>query len=180
MLLVVDNGSVFTKNILEFLAEQKINFMTKPFDKIDFHYFSNYDSFILSGRLYNNKKMNSINSKIIKYAILENKSLLGICYGAEMLALTVGGTIKKMNSFQKGKNFVSILRDNPLYANDLEVYESHNYEISKIPSSIEIIGNSSTCKNEIIRYSNSNIFGTQFHPEMTENGQRLIQNFCNL
>ena len=62
----------------------------------------NYDSFILSGRKKNEKRINEINSKIITYCIKNNIKLLGICYGAEILALTLGGTIRKTSYLQKG------------------------------------------------------------------------------
>ena len=48
------------------------------------------------------RKLMKVNSKIINYSINNNKKLLGICYGAEILALTLGGTIRKTESIQKG------------------------------------------------------------------------------
>ena len=41
------------------------------------------------------KRVNEINSKIVTYCIKNDAKLLGICYGAEILALTLGGTIRK-------------------------------------------------------------------------------------
>ena len=46
--------------------------------------------------------INAVNSKIIKYAVSEKKLLLGICYGAEILAITLGGTIKKSDKHVRG------------------------------------------------------------------------------
>lgn len=124
--------------------------------------------------------MNIKNSKIIKFAISHNKPLLGICYGAEILALAVGGTIKKMNSIQKGQNEVSIHKENPLCSKKMMVFESHSYEIASISDELFLIGSSNTCKNEIIGYKNSNIFGVQFHPEMNSDGKNMIEKFCAL
>lgn len=140
----------------------------------------NYDSFILSGRRKNDQFMNKVNSKIIKYSIQEKKSLLGICYGAEILNLTLGGTIKKSNSLQKGNQEVIISHKNVLCKDKIEVFESHNYEISKLGDLIECVAHSTSCENEIINVKNSNIFGTQFHPEMTDDGKALIEKFCFL
>ena len=36
------------------------------------------------------------------------------------------------------------------------------------------------CQNEIIQIKNKNIFGTQFHPEMSEDGLKLINSFLSL
>jgi len=180
LLLVVDNGSVYTKNLIEFLSKQKIKFTNLGFEKVNLDSLDRFDSFILSGRRSNNKKMNSLNSKIIKHAISKGKPLLGICYGAEMLALTVGGTIKKMKGLQKGQNIVRIFKNNPLCDKQLEVFESHSYEISSFTDSVSVLASSDTCKNEIIQVNNSNIFGTQFHPEMSQDGRKLIEKFCIL
>ena len=103
MLLVVDNGSVFTKNLTDFFLKKNISFEIQTFDNtIRSSILENYDSFILSGRRKNEKKINEINSKIINI-LLKNKKLLGICYGAEILALTLGGTIRKMKFVSKRK-----------------------------------------------------------------------------
>ena len=106
MLLVVDNGSIYTKNLIDFLSENKAKFIVSKFDEIDSLDKSEFDSLILSGRIKNSKNMNVINSQIIQNAISERKSLLGICYGAEILALTLGGTIKKSNKRVKGQETV--------------------------------------------------------------------------
>ena len=47
-----------------------------------------------------------------KSKIKNNIKLLGICYGAEILALTLGGTIKKSQSLQKGNETIKIFKDN--------------------------------------------------------------------
>lgn len=178
--MVVDNGSVFTKNLVEFLEKSKTKFSSRKPENIKQEDLKTYDSFILSGRRHNDRETNSKNSLIIKFVIQHNLPLLGICYGAEILSLTVGGTIKKMTALHKGSETVTIKEQNPLAANTISVYESHNYEISKLPPDLVSIGSSSKCKNEIIQLKNYNIFGTQFHPEMSDDGKELIRNFCRL
>jgi GMP synthase (glutamine-hydrolysing) len=181
MLLVVDNGSVFTTNIVQFLLERKIiDFTILPFDKIILSELSKFQSFILSGRRQNNKKMNAVNSKIINHSITEKKPLLGICYGAEILALTVGGTIRKMPTTQKGTNHVTIVAENPLCSGMIQAYQSHNYEISRLGKSLIQLAKSDTCNYEIIQYQNLTIFGTQFHPEMSNDGLSMIERFAKL
>lgn len=175
----MDNGSIYTQHLTDFL-EKKIKFEIALFDNVNFHDLKKYNSFILSGRKKNNQLMNKINSKIIKHSIQEKIPLLGICYGAEILNLTLGGTIKKSNSLQKGNQEIIILKKNPLCEEKISVFESHNYEISRLGASLECIAKSNSCKNEIINFKNSKIFGTQFHPEMTDDGKILIEKFCFL
>jgi len=180
LLLLIDNGSIYTKNLSSFLYEKNISFKKTTPITLDLKSLYGYNSFILSGRRKNEKKTNEINSKIIKHVIQNNKKLLGICYGAEILALTLGGTIRKLDFPHKGIEKISIQRKNYLFNDDLQVFESHGFEISKLPNILLAIGKSKKCKFEIIQYGDKPIFGTQFHPELSYDGQNLIQKFCNI
>jgi len=179
LLLVVDNGSIYTEKLINFLTQKNILFEKYTPHKLDLNSLKNYNCFILSGRRKNEKKINKINSKIITYCIKNNSKLLGICYGAEILALTLGGTIRK-TLFQKGNESIQILIDNSICSDSLEVFESHGFEISKLPDILIPLANSANCKYEIIQYKKKPIFGTQFHPEMSQDGNKLIEKFCFL
>ncbi len=179
MLLVVDNGSIYTQQLIDFLNEKNISFKKQSPQLLSLDSLSNYDSFILSGRRKNEKKTNEINSKIITYCIKNNNKLLGICYGAEILALTLGGTIRK-TTLLKGNESIQILKNNFICSDSLNVFESHSFEISKLPNPLITLAESKNCKYEIIQYKKKPIFGTQFHPEMSQDGNDLIEKFCLL
>ena len=180
MLVVVDNGSVYTESILDFLKTTDIKFDQLHFDEISISSLSKYSSIILSGRRQNDPKMNAINAKIIKYAVENRKPLLGICYGAEILALTVGGTIKKMEIPRQGLYQIDVIKDNPICTGKINAFESHSYMIAKLDSNFSQIAKSSRCEFEIFQLNNSNIFGTQFHPEMSEDGRTLLGKFISI
>ncbi len=180
MLLVVDNGSIYTKQLTDFLDKRKILFEKQVPQHLDLNLLVNYDSFILSGRRKNEKKINEVNSKIVKHCIKNNVKLLGICYGAEILALTLGGTIRKTSLVQKGNELIQTLKENLICNDSLDVFESHAFEISKLPSVLVSLADSKNCKYEIIQYEKKLIFGTQFHPEMSTDGNDLIEKFCLL
>ena len=59
-----------------------------------------FDNVILSGRQQNSKLINKINSCIVRGCIILDKPLLGICYGGQILALTLGCTLKKMEKIR--------------------------------------------------------------------------------
>ena len=179
MLLVVDNGSIYTKNLIDFLNQKNILFEKQIPQELNLDSLKNYDSIILSGRRKNEKKINEINSKIVLYSIKNDTKLLGICYGAEILALTLGGTIRK-STLQKGNQTVQIIKNNPISNNSLDVFESHEFEISKLPNELIHVAESDNCKYEIIKHEKKLIFGTQFHPEMSIDGNNLIEKFCLL
>jgi GMP synthase (glutamine-hydrolysing) len=180
LLLVVDNGSIYTKNLIDFLNKKNILFEIQTPHLLNLNLLKNYGFVILSGRRQNEKKINEINSKIIVYSIKNNIKLLGICYGAEILALTLGGTIRKISSLQKGNETINVLRENLISSDSLNVFESHGFEISKLPDKLIPIAESNNCKYEIIQYEKNPIFGTQFHPEMSQDGHDLIEKFCSL
>ena len=56
MLLVVDNGSIYTKNLTDFLDKKNILFEKQISQLLDLQSLENYDSIILSGRRKNEKK----------------------------------------------------------------------------------------------------------------------------
>jgi len=180
LLLVVDNGSIYTKQLTDFLGKRGILFEKQVPQYLDLNLLANYDSFILSGRRKNEKKINEINSKIIKHCVKNNVKLLGICYGAEILALTLGGTIRKTPFVQKGNESIQTFKENLICNGSLDVFESHAFEISQLPSVLVPLADSKNCKYEIIQYEKKSIFGTQFHPEMSRDGNDLIEKFCSL
>ncbi|MGI0070120.1 MAG: type 1 glutamine amidotransferase [Nitrosotalea sp.] len=180
MLVVVDNGSVYTESILDFLKTTDVKFDQLRFDEISITSLSKYPSIILSGRRQNNPKMNAINAKIIKHALENRKPLLGICYGAEILALTLGGTIKKMEVARQGIHEIDVIKDNPICTKKIRAFESHSYMIAKLDSSFKQVAKSSTCEFEIFQLNGHNIFGTQFHPEMSEDGRTLLGKFISI
>ena len=177
---MVDNGSIYTNNLTDFLNEKNFLFEKQTPELLNIISLEKYESFILSGRRTNKKKTNEINSKIVKHVIKNDKKLLGICYGAEILALTLGGTIRKSSSIQKGYEKINVLQENLISSNSLNVFESHGFEISILPRGLKNLADSQNCKYEIIQYEQKFIFGTQFHPEMSQDGHNLIEKFCLL
>jgi GMP synthase (glutamine-hydrolysing) len=180
LLLVVDNGSVYTSSLLECMQSLGVDFEHHVFSDVSKINLNNYSSVILSGRRKNNSLMNATNSKLILHSLDKNKPLLGICYGAEILALTLGGTIKKMASPRHGLHKVQVMTANPLCNGKIDAFESHSYMISTLGSSFTQIASSDDCKFEIFWYGNKNIFGTQFHPEMSPDGRLLLEQFSNI
>ena len=107
-MLVVDNLSPFTVEILNSLRRlDKPHLHRKFFEVTDKDLFQ-CEKVVLSGRRKYGRDINVANSKIIRYCHLEGKPILGICYGAEMLALSLGGSIIKMPNHIQGLTEVSI------------------------------------------------------------------------
>ena len=179
--LVVDNLSPFTPEILKCIDMLGIKSIHRNFSEVSDSDLRICKSVILSGRRKNCKEINAANSKIVRYCQNIEKPLLGICYGAEIIALTLGGSIRKMPSHVQGTTFVNVLGQSPLTQakKRISVYESHGYCVARLPANFKSIASSQYCEHEI--FSDGKIFGTQFHPEKSGNdGLDLLQNFTKI
>jgi GMP synthase (glutamine-hydrolysing) len=179
--LVVDNLSPFTPDILACLDRLGVSHIYRKFLEVSENDLVGCDRVILSGRRRNSKEINAANSMIIRQCHGSGKPLLGICYGAEIIALTLGGSIRKMPSHVQGTTPVSLAKPNPLTGDkkSISVYESHGYCVARLPANFQTLASSQYCEYEIFSDDRKKIYGTQFHPEKSgSDGLALLQNFA--
>jgi GMP synthase (glutamine-hydrolysing) len=179
----VDNLSPFTPDILKSLEGLGAKHLCLPYSKVSAADLTNCDRIILSGRRRNSKEINSANSKIIKFCHGWDKPMLGICYGAEIIALTLGGTICRMASHVQGQTAIEVTKTNPLTGErrGISVYESHAYCIARLPEKFDSLASSEYCRHEIFSHESKPIFGTQFHPEKSgRDGEVVLGSFLKV
>lgn len=179
-LLVLDNGSAFTPEIAGALEGAGARFELAPAGGMGLREAGRYGSYVLSGRRRNDRRMNALNAGIVRHAASSGKPLLGICYGAEMVALASGGALRRMPAPRRGPAEVLVGAPNPLCAGRLRVFESHAFEVARLGGLLEPLGGSAECANELVRVRGTGVFGAQFHPEMTPDGRRMIGRFAAL
>jgi GMP synthase (glutamine-hydrolysing) len=117
----------------------------------------------------------------------KNIPILGICYGLQLIAKLFGGKIKpskKRREFGRAqliKKNSSLLTKNYLNLEKI-VWMSHEDAVVKIPKNFKIIASTKQSKLTIIENTKKNIYGVQFHPEVThtENGKQIFKNFLFL
>jgi len=181
MLLVIDNSSLYFNDLVRCLDSINAKHEVKRYDELDSCNPNNYDGIILSGRMNASKSINVANIGLVKFAYKNAKPLLGICYGAEIIALALNGSLRRLSNRITGDRIINVKSDNHLTdKKTLNVFECHGYYIARLPQEFGCIADSSDCRYEIIGHDTKQIFGTQFHPEMSREGLEILDNFVKL
>jgi GMP synthase (glutamine-hydrolysing) len=179
-ILILDFGSQFTQLIARRLREMNVYCEIHPFNKIP-EITSNIKGVILSGSPHSVRQENPLNPNLEN--IKGKLPLLGICYGAQLLAHFYGGEVGKSNSREYGRANLSFVEDNnPLFkdiSNESQVWMSHADTILKIPANYSIIASTHDVKVAGFAITNEQTWGIQFHPEVyhSTDGATLLQNF---
>ena len=114
--------------------------------------------------------------------------VLGICYGSQLMAHVLGGSVATAPVSEYGKTEVSIDVDSKLFkgvAPSTICWMSHTDYIEKAPASFKVIGNTPVCPVAAMECEEKNLYAVQFHPEVmhTQEGTKMLSNFvyniCN-
>ncbi len=108
--------------------------------------------------------------------------ILGICYGTQLLAYSLGGKVSPCTVSEYGKTDMVIDRSCPLYeglSENQSVLMSHTDQVSKLPKGFIATAHTANCTNASYMNEEKKLYGTQFHPEVTStrNGKKIIRNF---
>jgi GMP synthase (glutamine-hydrolysing) len=182
-ILVLDNLSPFTPDILACLDRLGVQYVCRQFSEASHKDVKKCDRVILSGRRKNDPAINAANSRIIMQCHGSDKPLLGICYGAEIIALTFGGSIRRMPGRIVGQIEIDVEAPNALTDGkaSISAYESHGFCVARLPAGFERLAGSQYCEYEIFAHREKRIYGTQFHPEKSgQDGLDLIASFARL
>ena len=112
--------------------------------------------------------------------------ILGICYGLQLMAYTLGGQVTPGREREYGSALVEIdqqaAQTNPLFADlpaTLQVWMSHGDRVEQIPTGFHAIAHSDNSPLAAIADEARHLYGIQFHPEVvhTPQGAALLENF---
>lgn len=184
-ILIIDFGSQYTQLIGRRVRELNVYSEIVPFNHlpvID----DTVKGIILSGSPSSVRDKKS--PKIDLKKILGKIPVLGICYGAQLIAENCGGKVTPSEKREYGRAQLTSY-DDLLFKNiqpNTQVWMSHADTIMKLPKKFELLactdsipiaaykGNSKTLKQPL--------YGIQFHPEVvhTLEGKTLLKNFIVL
>jgi len=109
--------------------------------------------------------------------------ILGLCYGHQLIAHTVGGKVTPAKQKEYGTAYVIV--DKPVGVlkglNRKErVWMSHGDTVFSIPSDFEILAHTENCPVAAFKHKEKPIYGLQWHPEVihTKNGMQMLRNFA--
>ncbi len=177
--LILDFGSQYTQLIARRVRELNIYCEIFPFDSKNY-LFDQYKAIILSGSPYSVRADNSL--KLDLRSVKGKIPLLGICYGAQLLAYNYFGEVKASNKREYGRaNLSSIIQSELLdgVINGSQVWMSHADTIFKLPANSKRIASTADVENAAFKFNNENTYGIQFHPEVyhSTDGKKILFNF---
>lgn len=179
-ILILDFGSQYTQLIARRVRELNVYCEILPFHKYNEHV-SNLKGVILSGSPFS---VRDEAAPKIDFSIFRNKvPVLGICYGAQLMAQTFGGSVKASATREYGRAKLSKVNQyNALFNGideDSQVWMSHGDTIAELPENAERIAETNDVKNAAFCFKNELTFGIQFHPEVyhSTQGTILLENF---
>ncbi|TFG67099.1 MAG: glutamine-hydrolyzing GMP synthase [Thermomicrobiales bacterium] len=108
--------------------------------------------------------------------------VLGICYGAQMMALELGGDVLPADRREYGPANVTITDEVGLFENidrEQPVWMSHGDSITRLPEGFRATAQSDSTPYAGLAAPDRNLYGIQFHPEVvhTPRGRQVLRNF---
>jgi GMP synthase (glutamine-hydrolysing) len=178
-ILILDFGSQYTQLIARRVRELNVYCEIHPFNKIP-TITPDIKGVILSGSPCSVRDNGSPKVDISQFLQIP---VLGVCYGAQMIAHQNGGEVIPSKIREYGRARLSTVdHHNPLLKEislDSQVWMSHADTIASVPDNFEVIASTSSVAIAAYKVNGTNVFGIQFHPEVTHTveGKNLLRNF---
>ena len=108
--------------------------------------------------------------------------VLGICYGAQLLAYQLGGRVETAPVSEYGRTDLYKKADSAVMkdvSQESVVWMSHTDYIAEPPAGFEITAYTDNCPAAAIEAPEKGFYAVQFHPEVTHSveGQKILSNF---
>jgi len=182
-IIILDFGSQTTQLIARRVRELNTYCEILPYNKFP-HDATDVKGVILSGSPFSVYDASAFKTDV---SLIRSKyPVLGICYGAQLIAQSAGGSVEPAGSREYGRaNITSYKAGNRLlegFSDNSQIWMSHGDTITNIPESFEIIASTKDVPIAAYRIKGEDTFGVQFHPEVfhTLQGSVLLDNFLTI
>jgi GMP synthase (glutamine-hydrolysing) len=184
-ILILDFGSQYTQLIARRVRELNVYCEIHPFNKVP-EITPDIKGVILSGSPCS---VRDEGSPDVALELFKDIPVLGVCYGAQLIAHKSGGSVlpSQIREYGRAKlttvdHHVDLLKEISI---DTQVWMSHSDTIASIPDHFTSIASTPSVKVAAYRVNDTSTYGIQFHPEVTHTteGKNLLRNFvvhiCN-
>ncbi len=182
-ILILDFGSQYTQLIARSIRELNIYCEIQPCTR-PVQYEPDLKGIILSGSPFSVNDEHAPKPDI--QAMAGRLPVLGICYGAQLVASQSGGTVGSSTHREYGRAHLQQLTGDPLFATISEgsqVWMSHSDSVKELPDGFRVIARTESIPVAAYKAADSfaeqPVYGIQFHPEVTHStdGKQLLKNF---
>ena len=141
------------------------------------------DAYLITGSkasCYDNVQWIHALKEFIKALHKNKKKLIGVCFGHQIIAEALGGSVRKSPSgWHAGVDSISLNNDALEYGDQGKKYNlvfSHQDEVKRLPRNATLIAESASCPIGMFLIEN-HIFCTQGHIELDKKFARMIYDF---
>ncbi|MCC3159379.1 glutamine-hydrolyzing GMP synthase [Hymenobacter sp. 15J16-1T3B] len=179
-ILILDFGSQYTQLIARRIRELNVFCEIHPFTHAP-DLTEDIRGVVLSGSPCSVRDPEAPNPDLSKY--LGRVPVLGVCYGAQLLAQQGGGEVLPATIREYGRaRLHHIDQGSPLMQGlslDSQVWMSHGDTIKTLPAGYDIIASTPEVDVAAYHIQGQPTYGIQFHPEVTHStqGKQLLRNF---
>lgn len=182
-ILILDFGSQYTQLIARSIRELNIYCEIQPCTK-EVVFEDSLKGVILSGSPFSVNDPNAPKPDI--KALADKLPILGVCYGAQLIAQQSGGEVGKSTHREYGRAHIQVQQKDRLLElinTGSQVWMSHSDSIKQLPEGFNIIATTDSIPVAAYKaadsYAANPVYGIQFHPEVTHStdGKQIIKNF---
>ena len=183
-ILIIDFGSQYTQLIARRVRESEVYCEIVPFNKIP-TLTPDIKGVILSGSPASVRDSDSPDVDID--ALVASVPLLGVCYGAQLMAQKYGGKVEKSDKREYGRAHLDVTdAENILFkevANHSQIWMSHGDSITSLGDRFDIIAKSDSIPVAAFKAKDgafpNPVYAIQFHPEVyhSTDGHKILNNF---
>lgn len=184
-IIILDFGAQYTQLIARAVREANVYCEIIPYQKkIDFE--AGLKGIVLSGSPFSVNDAGAPSVDII--SIAAKLPVLGICYGAQLIAKLLGGSVEQSDKREYGRASLKIVKSDRLLddiAENSQVWMSHSDTIKALPSGFDVLATTESIPIAAFGGLPENshpMYGVQFHPEVYHSveGKKIIRNFLTV